>query len=105
MGPVRDQREQRKVVTVLFADVVGSTSLAAQSDPEVVRSMMSRYFKRIAEIAEAYGGTVEVGRPDRSDSSPSGVRCAGWYLTRLDVSSSLASSWKPGRESSTRLEA
>jgi class 3 adenylate cyclase/tetratricopeptide (TPR) repeat protein len=52
-------REQRKVVTIVFADVVGSTSLAAHRDPEVVRSMMSRYFKRITEIAEAYGGTVE----------------------------------------------
>jgi class 3 adenylate cyclase/tetratricopeptide (TPR) repeat protein len=52
-------REQRKVVTILFADVVGSTALAAQSDPEVVRSMMARYFKRIAEVSEAYGGTVE----------------------------------------------
>lgn len=52
-------REQRKVVTVLFADVVGSTALAAHSDPEVVRSMMARYFKRIVEVSEAYGGTVE----------------------------------------------
>src|ERR1700674_5344952 len=52
-------REQRKVVTILFADVVGSTALAAQSDPEVVRSMMARYFKRIVEVSEAYGGTVE----------------------------------------------
>jgi predicted ATPase/class 3 adenylate cyclase len=52
-------REQRKVVTILFADVVGSTSLAAQSDPEVVRSMMSGYFRRIADVAAAYGGTVE----------------------------------------------
>jgi predicted ATPase/class 3 adenylate cyclase len=52
-------REQRKVVTILFADVVGSTSLAAHADPEVVRSVMSRYFKRIANVAEAYGGTVE----------------------------------------------
>jgi class 3 adenylate cyclase/tetratricopeptide (TPR) repeat protein len=51
--------EQRKVVTMLFADVVGSTSLASKSDPEVVRSMMSRYFNRIVEIADAYGGTVE----------------------------------------------
>lgn len=51
--------EQRKVVTILFADVVGSTAIAAQRDPEVVRSMMARYFKRIAEISEAYGGTVE----------------------------------------------
>ena len=52
-------REQRKVVTILFADVVGSTALAAQNDPEVVRATMARYFERIAEVAEAYGGTVE----------------------------------------------
>ncbi|HYS29593.1 MAG TPA: adenylate/guanylate cyclase domain-containing protein, partial [Candidatus Limnocylindria bacterium] len=52
-------REQRKVVTVLFADVVGSTALAAQADPEVVRSQMGRYFKRVTDISEAYGGTVE----------------------------------------------
>src|ERR1700687_5037548 len=52
-------REQRKVVTILFADVVGSTALAEQSDPEVVRGTMSRYFQRIEEVAEAYGGTVE----------------------------------------------
>jgi class 3 adenylate cyclase/tetratricopeptide (TPR) repeat protein len=52
-------REQRKVVTILFADVVGSTALAEQSDPEVVRATMARYFQRIAEVADAYGGTVE----------------------------------------------
>jgi class 3 adenylate cyclase/tetratricopeptide (TPR) repeat protein len=52
-------REQRKVVTILFADVVGSTAIAAQSDPEVVRATMARYFQRITEVSEAYGGTVE----------------------------------------------
>src|SRR5439155_532154 len=51
--------EQRKVVTILFADVVGSTEIASQRDPVVVRSMMSRYFKRIGEISATYGGTVE----------------------------------------------
>ena len=51
--------EQRKVVTILFADVVGSTEIASQRDPEVVRSMMSRYFMRVGEISAAYGGTVE----------------------------------------------
>jgi len=30
--------EQRKVVTILFADIVGSTAMAEQSDPEAVRS-------------------------------------------------------------------
>jgi class 3 adenylate cyclase/tetratricopeptide (TPR) repeat protein len=52
-------REQRKLVTILFADVVGSTALAEKSDPEVIRATMGRYFLRIAEVAEAYGGTVE----------------------------------------------
>jgi class 3 adenylate cyclase/tetratricopeptide (TPR) repeat protein len=52
-------REQRKVVTVLFADVVGSTSLAAEADPEVVRAQMSRYFARVSAIAQEHGGTVE----------------------------------------------
>jgi len=52
-------REQRKVVTILFADVVGSTALAEQSDPEVVRATMARYFERVAEVAGAYGGTIE----------------------------------------------
>ncbi|HVS47575.1 MAG TPA: AAA family ATPase [Candidatus Dormibacteraeota bacterium] len=52
-------REQRKVVTILFADVVGSTALATQSDPEVVRATMARYFQRITEVSEAYGGSVE----------------------------------------------
>jgi class 3 adenylate cyclase/tetratricopeptide (TPR) repeat protein len=51
--------EQRKVVTILFADVVGSTAMAEQSDPEVVRATMARYFDRIAEISQSYGGTVE----------------------------------------------
>src|SRR6202521_5033066 len=52
-------REQRKVVTVLFADVVGSTALADASDPEVVRGRMARHFQRIAEVSEAHGGPVE----------------------------------------------
>jgi class 3 adenylate cyclase/tetratricopeptide (TPR) repeat protein len=52
-------REQRKVVTVLFADVVGSTAMAAHRDPEVTRSVMTRYFKLVTDIARAYGGTVE----------------------------------------------
>ena len=51
--------EQRKVVTILFADVVGSTELASQNDPEVVRARMSRYFGRITDVAAAHGGTVE----------------------------------------------
>ena len=51
--------EERKPVTILFADVVGSTAMAASSDPEVVRGVMGRHFERMRAIAERHGGTVE----------------------------------------------
>lgn len=51
--------EERKLVSLLFADVVNSTALGAQHDPELVRSVMVRYFARMKEIAETHGGTVE----------------------------------------------
>jgi len=51
--------EERKLVTVLFADIVGSTSLGQDNDPEVVRSIMGRYFERAREAIELHGGTVE----------------------------------------------
>jgi class 3 adenylate cyclase/tetratricopeptide (TPR) repeat protein len=52
-------REQRKVVTVLFCDVVGSTALGESTDPEALRSLLARYFERMKEIVERHGGTVE----------------------------------------------
>jgi class 3 adenylate cyclase len=53
------QREVRKVVTVVFADVTGSTALGERLDPEALRGLMNRYFARIRSIVEAHGGTVE----------------------------------------------
>jgi class 3 adenylate cyclase len=52
-------REQRKTVTIVFADVVGSTALASDRDPEVVRALMARYLDRVSSIAAAHGGTLE----------------------------------------------
>jgi class 3 adenylate cyclase len=52
-------REVRKVVTVLFADVTGSTALGERLDPEAMRGLMNRYFARIRVLIEAHGGTVE----------------------------------------------
>jgi class 3 adenylate cyclase/tetratricopeptide (TPR) repeat protein len=46
-------------VTILFCDVVGSTELAEGLDPEVVRSIMTRYFDVAKPIVERHGGTVE----------------------------------------------
>jgi len=44
----------RKVVTVLFCDVVGSTALGDSVDPEALQAQLARYFERMS------------GRPDRS---------------------------------------
>jgi class 3 adenylate cyclase/tetratricopeptide (TPR) repeat protein len=51
--------EERKLVSILFADTVGSTTLGDLHDPELVRSTMARYFERMRAIAERHGGTVE----------------------------------------------
>src|SRR5881397_3615927 len=52
-------REERKVVTVLFADLVGFTSRAEQLDPEDVRALLSPYYGRLRAELEHFGGTVE----------------------------------------------
>jgi class 3 adenylate cyclase len=51
-------REARKVVTAIFCDMVGSTSIGEHHDPERVRWMMSRYFEEMGAIIERHGGTV-----------------------------------------------
>ena len=52
-------REQRKIVTILFCDVTGSTSLGEKLDPESLRALLARYFERMKAIIESHGGTVE----------------------------------------------
>src|SRR6188472_651936 len=49
----------RKVVTVLFCAVVGSTSLGESVDPEALQGLLARYFDRMKGIIEAHGGSVE----------------------------------------------
>ena len=50
---------ERRHVTVLFADLVGFTSLADRRDAEEVRELLSRYFERARTVIGRYGGTVE----------------------------------------------
>jgi class 3 adenylate cyclase/tetratricopeptide (TPR) repeat protein len=50
---------RRKIVTVLFCDVTGSTSLGESLDPEALRAVLGRYFDRMKVIVERHGGTVE----------------------------------------------
>src|SRR6478735_8092860 len=49
----------RKVVTVMFCDVVGSTALGESVDPEALRGLLARYFERMQTIVERHGGSVE----------------------------------------------
>jgi class 3 adenylate cyclase len=52
-------REQRKVVTVIFCDVVGSTGLGESIDAEALRGVLMRYFECMKSIVEHHGGVVE----------------------------------------------
>src|SRR5438552_1817529 len=49
----------RKTVTVVFADVTGSTALGELLDPESFRRVMARYFETARACLERHGGTVE----------------------------------------------
>jgi class 3 adenylate cyclase len=54
-----ESAEERKVATVLFADLVGSTALGAEQDPERTRAQLDRFYHAMAEEVEQAGGTVE----------------------------------------------
>ncbi len=50
---------ERRLVSVLFADLVGFTALSEHRDPEEVRELLSQYFDRCRSLISRYGGTVE----------------------------------------------
>jgi class 3 adenylate cyclase/tetratricopeptide (TPR) repeat protein len=52
-------REERKVVTIVFTDLVGSTERAEGLDPEDVRATLTRYYAQLRAELERHGGTVE----------------------------------------------
>src|SRR5258708_36833826 len=51
--------EERKLVTILFADVTGSTELGESFDPEDVRALMGRYYAHAQRVIQEHGGTPE----------------------------------------------
>ena len=80
-------REERRIVTILFADLVGFTALSEASDPEVVKRIIDRAFEGLAETVTLYGGTVDkilgdeimavFGAPQAHEDDPErAVRCA-----------------------------
>jgi class 3 adenylate cyclase len=52
-------REERRLVSVLFVDIVGFTSRSEQFDPEDVRSFLTPYYERVRAEIERYGGRIE----------------------------------------------
>jgi class 3 adenylate cyclase/tetratricopeptide (TPR) repeat protein len=56
---MRSAAEERKVVTVLFSDLVDSTDRADRRDPEDVRAMLVPFYRLLREELERFGGTVE----------------------------------------------
>ncbi|HLZ81378.1 MAG TPA: adenylate/guanylate cyclase domain-containing protein, partial [Ktedonobacteraceae bacterium] len=51
--------EERRVVTIMFADIIGSTPLADHMDPEDLRAILSGYFNLMTEQIRKHDGTVE----------------------------------------------
>ena len=54
-----DDRQERRVVTILFADLAGSTALGEQLDPEDVRDLQGNLFELVNAEVERFGGTTE----------------------------------------------
>ena len=51
--------EVRKIISALFCDLVGSTSLGEQHDPEVLRPILDGYFTEMRSAVERHGGLVQ----------------------------------------------
>jgi class 3 adenylate cyclase len=86
--------EERKLVTVLFADITGSTALGERLDAERWRTILQRYFSEMAATIEAWGGTIEKFAGDaimavfgvpiiREDDAERALRAAFEMLDRL----------------------
>jgi class 3 adenylate cyclase len=57
-GLTPEDRAERRQVTVMFSDLVGSTALSARMDPEDLREVISAYQKCVAETVHRFGGFV-----------------------------------------------
>src|SRR5512133_355631 len=83
----------RKTVTVLFCDVVGSTSLGERVDPETTRRVILRYFDETRAVLERHGGTVEKFIGD-AENALRAVRAGEELRTTLDgLNDELARQW------------
>jgi class 3 adenylate cyclase len=85
-----EDRAERRQVTVMFSDLVGSTALSARMDPEDLREVISGYQKCVAETVQRFGGFVAkymgdgvliyFGYPQAHEDDPERAVCAGLEL-------------------------
>ena len=68
--PKAQDTAERRQVTVMFSDLVGSTALSARMDPEDLREVISAYQKCVAETMQRFGGFVAKYARLRSDTPP-----------------------------------
>src|SRR5262245_48772663 len=105
--------ETRKVVTILFADVKGSTAIGERLDPEAVRRVLSTFYVSAREALERHGGTVEkfigdavmavFGVPRvHEDDAARGVRAA-WALLDVMTTMNIELSERYGAELQLRI--
>ncbi len=78
--PKPQETAERRQVTVMFSDLVGSTALSARMDPEDLREVISAYQKCVAETVQRLGGFVAkymgAGVPAVFETPQDNVRCA-----------------------------
>src|SRR5918992_6365023 len=89
--PSTSVREERKVVTALFADLVGSTALAERLDPEEAKLIVGEAITRIVRAVEDFGGTIKdlagdgvlalFGAPTAHEDDPERAVRAGLSIT------------------------
>ena len=95
--------EERKVITALFTDIVGSTASAEQLDPEDVHARLQPYYARLRRELEAFGGTVEkfigdavvaiFGAPVAHEDDPERAIHAAFAITRAVAELNEEDAW------------
>lgn len=105
--------EERKIVTVLFADLTASTELAARLDPEDLRVVLRRFFEAMVEEIERLGGTVEkfigdavvavFGVPAAHEDDPERAVRAALAMQRRLATLNATAAGSPGVELAMRI--
>src|SRR5512134_184496 len=110
-------RKERKFASALFADLVGSTTLAEREDPEIVQSVVGRAFDRLSEEIARYEGLLEKFMGDavlavfgvprsHEDDAERAVRAAlEMHAVLSELNSGFAAEGKPRLEMRIGLEA